>query len=230
VGVLVLLTALAAGTPLGWAGWAAGGAVAGGTVALLLGGLRRSGATALGVANRVTLGRAMLVAGVSALVAAGVPAPPGLLAPVAGVALLLDAVDGRVARRTGSVSSLGARFDMEVDAFLILVLSIDVVPVVGGWVLGLGLARYALGGAALLIPWLRRPVPPSRWRKLVAAIQGVALAVVATEVLSREAAALLLGGAGLLLAQSFLSQVAWLARHGATRPVVVPEPVAVPRA
>ena len=40
----------------------------------------------------------------------------------------LDAVDGQVARRTGTVSALGARFDMEVDAFLILVLSVYVAP------------------------------------------------------------------------------------------------------
>ncbi|GAA4940924.1 hypothetical protein GCM10023238_03240 [Streptomyces heliomycini] len=42
------------------------------------------------------------------------------------VALILDGVDGKVARRTGTSTPLGARFDMEVDAFLILVLSVYV--------------------------------------------------------------------------------------------------------
>ena len=48
------------------------------------------------------------------------------------MALLLDAVDGGVARRTGTVSGFGARFDMEVDAFLILVLSGYVAGRLGG--------------------------------------------------------------------------------------------------
>ena len=50
---------------------------------------------------------------------------------MATVALLLDAVDGQVARRTNTVSALGARFDMETDAFLVLVLSVYVAPIVG---------------------------------------------------------------------------------------------------
>ena len=37
---------------------------------------------------------------------------------------VLDAVDGHVARRTGTATAFGARFDMEVDAFLIVVLSV----------------------------------------------------------------------------------------------------------
>ena len=49
------------------------------------------------------------------------PTGPGLALVV--VALALDWVDGQVARRTGTCSAFGARFDMETDAFLILVLS-----------------------------------------------------------------------------------------------------------
>jgi phosphatidylglycerophosphate synthase len=171
----------------------------------------------------VTLLRTTLVGGVTALVVTAAldrAGTPGL-ACTAAAALLLDAVDGRVARRTGSVSALGARFDMEVDAVLILVLSIHVLPVVGGWVLAIGLARYALAAAALLLPWLSRPVPPSRWRKAVAAIQGVALAVVAVGLLPVPAAVLLLAGSGLLLAHSFLGQVWWLARHEVVAPIAV---------
>ena len=64
---------------------------------------------------------------------------------------------------------------METDAFLILVLSVYVVPLVGAWVLLIGLARYLLLVATALWPWLRRPVPARRWAKVVAAVQGVAL-------------------------------------------------------
>ena len=65
----------------------------------------------------------------------------------------------QVARRTGTASAFGARFDMEVDAFLILVLSVYVARPLGAWVLAIGLARYVLLLAERLLPWLRRPVP-----------------------------------------------------------------------
>ena len=37
------------------------------------------------------------------------------------------------------------------------------------------LARYAVRRGRLVLPWLRRPLPPRYWRKVVAAIQGVVL-------------------------------------------------------
>ena len=111
-----------------------------------------------GPADRVTLARATLVGGVTALVADSFAAAgPGRAcwSPLAAVALVLDAVDGWVARRTGTVSALGARFDMEVDAFLILVLSAYVADSLGGWVLAIGLMRYAFVAAGWVLPWLR---------------------------------------------------------------------------
>ena len=56
-------------------------------------------------------------------------------------------MDGWVARRTDSVTAFGARFDGEVDAFLILVLSVAVSAAVGWWVVVAGLARYAFWAA-----------------------------------------------------------------------------------
>ena len=78
-------------------------------------------------ADRVTLARAALVAVAAALVAESFekPVAVAILVSVASAALALDAIDGWVARRTG-IGSLGAKFDGEVDAFLILVLSVYV--------------------------------------------------------------------------------------------------------
>ena len=78
----------------------------------------------------MTLTRATLAVGVAALVADSFdqPAPVAMLVTLTVVALALDAVDGWVARRTRTASALGARFDGEVDAFLILVLSVYVAP------------------------------------------------------------------------------------------------------
>ncbi|MER7107230.1 CDP-alcohol phosphatidyltransferase family protein [Streptomyces sp. NPDC000229] len=143
-----------------------------------------------GPANAVTLARLTLVGGVTALVAELFVSRPPVVVLVAltSLALVLDAVDGQVARRTGTASAFGARFDMEVDAFLILVLSIAVALSMGAWVLAIGAMRYVFVAAARVLPWLNGPLPPSTARKTVAAVQGVVLLVAAAGVLPQSAA------------------------------------------
>ena len=140
------------------------------------------GPVTLGLADWVTLARATLAVGVAALVADSFsrPAPVALLVSLAAVALALDAVDGWVARRTRTTAT-GARFDGEVDAFLILVLSVYVARSVGAWVLAIGAARYVFFAAGWLLPWMRAPLPPRFWRKIVAAAQGIFLTVAASQ-------------------------------------------------
>ena len=125
----------------------------------------------------MTLARATLAVGVAALVADsfGEPAPVTMLVSLAALALALDAVDGWVARRTRTTATLGAHFDGEVDAFLILVLSVYVARSAGAWVLAIGAARYAFLAAGWPLPWMRAPLPPRYWRKVVAATQGIVL-------------------------------------------------------
>ena len=135
----------------------------------------------------MTLARATLAVGVAALAADSFThdTPVALLVTLAAVALALDAVDGWVARRTGTATALGARFDGEVDAFLILALSVYVAPAYGAWVLAIGAARYVFLAGEWLLPWMRAPLPPRRWRRVVAATQGVVLTVAAAGVLPR---------------------------------------------
>ena len=130
------------------------------------------------------------------------------------LALVLDAVDGLVARRTSTATPLGARMDGEVDAFLILLLSIIVSRDYGWWVLAIGAARYALLLAGWLIPWLAAPLPPRYWRKVVAAVQGIVLTVAASGVPGRLAGMFAVAAALLLLAESFGRDVIWLYRTG----------------
>ena len=143
-----------------------------------------TGTDRLGPADWVTLARATLAVGVAALVADSFeqPAPVALLVTLAAVALALDAVDGWIVRRTGTASPLGAHFDGEVDAFLILVLSVYVARSAGAWVLAIGAARYAFLAAGWLLPWMREPLPPRYWRKVVAATQGIVLTIAAADV------------------------------------------------
>ncbi len=211
IGQLAVLSVLAATVGLGATGWLVGMACGLVTAAGLVHGLTLSGSRALGAANRVTLTRATLVGGVTALVADAFIGPANVVAIVgfAIVALVLDGVDGWVARRTGTVSAMGARFDMEVDAFLILVLSMYVARSVGPWVLAIGAARYAVWAAGGLLRWMRTPVPPRYWRKPVAAIQGIvltaAVAIPQPGVLINVAIVV----AMVLLAESFGRDVAW---------------------
>ncbi len=223
LGQLLVLAALAEMVGLVRAGWLAGllsGGVVTGCLAL---GLARRGDQPMGPADRVTLVRATLVGGVAALTAGALSGSPhrSTLVALAAVALALDLVDGRVARRTRSASRLGARFDMEVDALLILVLSIEVARTIGAWVLVIGAARYALLVAGWFAPWLRRPSPPRYWGKVVAATQGVVLTVVAARVLPDVPATLLLLTALAMLAESFGREVWWLRRHRYAEPAPV---------
>jgi phosphatidylglycerophosphate synthase len=182
---LFLLAVLGTAIGMGPAGWLTGLAFALATWAVLARALHRTRPRSFGPANRVTLGRATLVGGVTALVADSFQSPPSvtLLVALTAVALILDAVDGKVARRTGTSTPLGARFDMEVDAFLILVLSVYVATSLGPWVLLIGGMRYAFVAAARVFPWLNAQLPPSTARKTVAATQGVALLVAGAGVL-----------------------------------------------
>ncbi|MDG9689516.1 CDP-alcohol phosphatidyltransferase family protein [Streptomyces sp. DH17] len=215
---LLLLTLLGTAVGMGAAGWLTGLAFALASWAVLSRALHRSRLPSFGPANRVTLGRTALVGGVTALVAdsfSGAP-PVSLLVCLTAVALLLDGVDGKVARRTGTCSSLGARFDMEVDAFLILVLSVYVATDLGPWVLLIGAMRYVFVAAARVWPWLTAPLPPSTARKTVAALQGVLLLVAGADLLPRPAntgvVVLALG----LLVWSFGRDVVWLWRSSRT--------------
>ncbi|MFL6099756.1 MAG: CDP-alcohol phosphatidyltransferase family protein [Actinomycetales bacterium] len=212
-GAVSVLAVLGGVVGLRSAGWAAGAAADLAVFGLYGWALARSGATAPRPADYVTLARAALVGGVAALVADAFAGQPhlGPLVGLAAVALALDAVDGQVARRTRTASALGARFDMEVDALLILLLSAYVARSLGGWVLLIGLARYLLLAAGSLWPWLRRPTPPRYWAKVVAATQGVTLTVVASGLLPHVVAVLVMTAALGLLAESFLNQVAVLA-------------------
>ncbi|TWE29076.1 CDP-alcohol phosphatidyltransferase-like enzyme [Prauserella muralis] len=216
---LALLSGLWAAVGLGPAGWLAGAGYAACGWMLLAAARYRHGTRTWGPADRVTLARAVLTGGVTALVADdGGPAAHAALVALAAVALLLDAVDGQVARRTGTVTALGARFDMEVDALLILVLSVAVSRSLGVWVLAIGLMRYAFVAAAHAAPWLRAPLPPRAARKAVAAAQGIVLVTAAAGVLPAPAAAVTVAGALVLLTWSFGRDVRWLHRASRVRP------------
>src|SRR5215831_2200451 len=212
-----LLGVVSATAGLGVAGWTVGLATGSAATALLVTARMRSDQPAMFPADWVTLTRALLIAGVAGLVADsfGRPLSATALVTLSSVALVLDAVDGQVARRTGTATPLGGRIDAETDAFLILLLSIAVSQDYGSWVLAIGAARYALLLAGWLIPWLAAPLPPRYWGKVVAAVTGIVLTVAASGLLDRRTGMIAVAAALLLLAESFGRDVIWLYRTGA---------------
>jgi phosphatidylglycerophosphate synthase len=214
-----LLGVVSATAGLGVAGWITGLVTGSAGAALLVTARRRGDQPAILPADWVTLARMLLIAGVTGLVADSFsqPAHVTALVTLSAVALALDAVDGQVARRTGTATELGARIDGETDAFLILVLSIAVSRDYGDWVLAIGAARYAFLLAGFLLPWLRAPLPPRFWRKVVAAVQGVVLTVAVSGVTSHLVGTIAVVVALLLLAESFGRDVIWLYRAGASQ-------------
>lgn len=171
----------------------------------------------LGWANRVTLLRAVLIA-----VVAGVVVYPDFIqrhaegiAALSLLALALDGIDGWVARRTGSSSAFGARFDMELDAFFIVVLCVALIALdkVGAWILVIGLARYVFLVAGFYSPWLNRALPESYFRKTVCVWQVSTLMVCLLPFVESSWATAFTLVAALLLVLSFGRDIVWLWRR-----------------
>jgi phosphatidylglycerophosphate synthase len=166
----------------------------------------------LGLANLVTIVRLGLVAVLVGLLVAGDPRPYVVIG-IAVVALSLDGVDGRLARRQGLASRFGAGFDMEVDSLFGLVLAaLAASGPAGPLALLLGLPRYVFGAAAAVAPWLDGPLPERFSRKVVCVVQLIALIVLQLPWLPVWSAVGLTIVAAALVAWSFALDIAHLRR------------------
>jgi phosphatidylglycerophosphate synthase len=172
-----------------------------------------------GHANRVTLGRGVLIA----LVGGAMVVPTALdtgdlwvLSVIAVIALALDGVDGPLARAQRMTSPYGARFDMELDTLLTLVLALLLwrAGEVGVWVLALGLLRHVFVLAGMVLPALTAPLPFSQRRRIVCVIQIAVLAAGLTPVVAAPVTGFATGAALALLLFSFLVDTVWLLRQG----------------
>ena len=169
-----------------------------------------------GPANWVTMARAALVALVAGVIGeARVPVIAAAAAAAAIAATLLDGLDGWLARRSGMSSAFGARFDMEVDALLILALSILAWThdKAGAWVIVSGLLRYLFVVAGWIWPWMERPLEPSRRRQTVCVIQIAALIAVVLPAVTPPLSTVIAAAALAVLAASFLIDTSWLVLH-----------------
>ncbi|SDL19534.1 Phosphatidylglycerophosphate synthase [Tessaracoccus oleiagri] len=129
----------------------------------------------------------------------------------------LDAVDGAVARRTGTATARGARFDMETDSAVVLVVSLAVAPF-APWALLIGLARYLFWLGALLRPAWRGALPFRQSRRVIAALQAVALAVALAPPVAVPVGQAATAVALALLVFSFARDIRHLERRAAVAP------------
>ncbi len=171
-----------------------------------------------GPANQVTMLRAMLVALAASLLTepAAADVAWALVLAAAGIAVL-DGVDGWLARRTQLNSPFGARFDMETDAFSMLVLSVLVWHhgKAGLWVIVIGLMRYAFVAAGWTLRWLAAPLRPTRRGKAVAIAQVVGLGIALLPIVPVPVSDLACAAALALLVWSFAIDIGYLWRHRA---------------
>src|SRR4051812_32799506 len=171
-----------------------------------------------GGANQITTLRAMLVVLVAGLIGERRDPAIATAAVIASVAVtVLDGVDGWIARQQRIASPFGARFDMEIDALLILVLSLLAwrYGKAGRWVIASGLLRYVFVAAGAMLPWLRAPLGPSRRRQTICVVQIVCLTLVMLPAVEPPVSVILAAGALAALAGSFLIDTLWLWRHAA---------------
>ena len=143
----------------------------------------------LGLANVITSFRAGLTALIAAALVEAQHLGPGgdesltwALIAVVVVTLLLDGVDGFAARRQGTHSNFGKRFDMEVDALMVLVLSLlAFASGKAAWfVILVGTMRYGYLAVHTMLPHLPKALKPSFARKAICVAQVVGLCLVMT--------------------------------------------------
>ncbi|MGF1644000.1 MAG: CDP-alcohol phosphatidyltransferase family protein [Thiotrichales bacterium] len=168
-----------------------------------------------GPANTVTLLRLGLTASLAGLVGAPTSTLGWWIVGSALVVVTLDGVDGWLARRYRTESAFGARFDMETDALLILVLAMLAwqLDKAGPWILLAGVLRYAFVGAGHWWAWIHRPLPCSFRRKTACVLQIATLIACLTPLLHTPSSAWVAGVGLVFLCYSFWVDLRWLKRN-----------------
>lgn len=200
--------------------------VYGGIAAIAMAGLDAHPHRRLGIANMITGFRAGLTALIAAALVEFDRLGPGGdaslawgLVAIVVIALALDGVDGFAARAQGTLSDFGERFDMEVDALMVLVLSVLAYASgkVGLFVILLGAMRYLYLAVHAVFPRLSTALPPSTLRKTVCVVQILALCAVMTPVIHPPASSVIALFALVLLMASFGRDLVTQIRQGAGR-------------
>jgi CDP-diacylglycerol--glycerol-3-phosphate 3-phosphatidyltransferase len=137
----------------------------------------------LGLPNQLTIIRGFLIAITTGLIL--VPNRAALIAWLPGIfylcAVLMDGIDGILARTTGNVTVLGEFLDMEMDSLTVLVgsLAVFLSGKADGWILLVGTARYLYVGGQWLLKRSRRPLLPLAKKSSRRALAGLMMGFLA---------------------------------------------------
>jgi phosphatidylglycerophosphate synthase len=174
-----------------------------------------------GPANVITLFRLVIVAWLAGLVGhtGGSVSLGVVLCAVGLLSIVLDGIDGPIARRRRQQTAFGARFDMEVDALFVLALSILAYQLdkVGPWIILAGAMRYLFIGAGLVFPRLAAPLPQRLRRRTICVVQEVSLLICLVPFVVRPITTVVGAASILVLLSSFAADVVWLLRQPAVR-------------
>lgn len=173
----------------------------------------------LGVANQMTLLRGLLICGLGGFLFS--PRPEGWLSWMPGVlysmAITVDLFDGYLARVREETSVFGKRLDQDFDALgtiigALLAFQYGKVPL---WYVSVGLAYYLFH----LGIWVRKmlgkpihPLPSSTYRRIMASLQMVFIAVILFPIFSSPTTAIAAGIFMIPVMTGFLRD--WLAVCG----------------
>jgi phosphatidylglycerophosphate synthase len=168
---------------------------------------------AFGLANGLTLTR---VAGTLALLLA-----PGLEPEWQSAAVLLlvcaDGADGWAARRFGTASPFGERFDHESDALLLLTVCLLLLASgrLGSWILLPGALRYGFVLLSRKTQPSQRTTPGNRFTRLIGVTTTLGLAVCWLPAIPPPVATALAAGLSVALTGSFLFSL-WKQKQDST--------------
>ena len=163
-----------------------------------------------GFANYITMVRASLVVLVASFIGESETTFVAWVATVIAMSIVvLDGLDGWLARRSKMVSAFGARFDVETDALLIMTMSVLVWQheKVGMWVLLGGFMRYAFVFTGLLLQWVAAELTPTRRAKIMSVCYMVGLSVALLPFVMKPFSVIVVGSSLLALTFSFAIDV-----------------------
>ena len=166
-----------------------------------------------GPANAVTMGRGVLICLIAGTIGQDwSPIAAWTLVAVSALALLMDGLDGWVARQRGDETAFGALFDQETDAAFIMILAILLVDQgkAGVWIVFAGALRYLFVAAGFFLPKMKGDLPPSIRRKTACVVQVGTLVVCLAPVVPPSASVWLAAGSLAFLVYSFAVDTAIL--------------------
>jgi phosphatidylglycerophosphate synthase len=159
-----------------------------------------------GPANHVTMIRVMIMALIASLIGEPVNQRAAASASIAtAVMAVLDGVDGWLARRSRMASAFGARFDMETDAALVMAMSVLIWQYgkAGMWALLGGMLRYIFVLAGWWLPWMARPLRPTRRARIITVCHIVGLSAGLAPIVPVPLSAIVVGLTTAALSWSF---------------------------